>query len=115
MEAERQWEEACLREEEWELCEEREETDPFTYNKSHGFTREGRVVWNFPFCPCCQETGKNTFHQLWECPHNESIPGTHLEYLQESRDGHLLTPSVWLRGLPPLHVDVPTLHETTCG
>ena len=77
-------------------------SDPITYSQFHLFTAAGKAVWNSTTCPRCQQAVETTFHQLWECPHNEHIEGTHLEYLQEARDGHLLTPSFWLRGLPPL-------------
>ena len=102
-EAEREWEAACMSEEERELarrCEECE--DPISYTQFHRFTSAGRAVWNSPTCPRCQQSEESTFHQLWDCPANADIPGTHLELLEEAREGHVQFPGFWLRGLSPL-------------
>ncbi len=68
----------------------------------HCFTPSGTAVWDVPLCPRCQASEETTFHQLWECPHNSNIQGTHLELLEEARAGHSEFPCFWLRGLPPL-------------
>ena len=77
--------------------------DPITCSfRFHRFTPSGKAVWDVPLCPRCQASEETTFHQLWECPHNSNIQGTHLEFLEEAREGHLENPCLWLRGLPPL-------------
>ena len=60
-------------------------------------------AWNSDFCPRCGEEEETTFHQLWECPCNDSIAGTHPELVERARHGSVEAPCFWLRGLPPLH------------
>ena len=84
-------------EREWELRE-----DPINCSLGfHRFTPSGKAVWDVPLCPRCQGSEESTFHQLWECPHNSNIQGTHLEFLEDAREGHSENPCFWLRGPPP--------------
>ncbi len=53
-------------------------------------------------CPRCHAAEETTFHQLWECPSNAEVSGTHLELLPEARDAWQDCPAFWLRGLVPL-------------
>ena len=63
-----------------EICEEPEalREDPISCSfRFHSFTPSGKAVWDVPLCPRCQISEETTFHQLWECPHNSNIQGTH--------------------------------------
>ena len=99
--------------EEWEECEEPEHIDPITCSAHgvHRFAAEGKAVWDSPLCPRCQQQAEeSTFHQFWECPHNEDIAGTHLEFLEEDRMGHKKH-LVFGFVVYPHDVDLPAHHE----
>eukprot|EP00959_Pyramimonas_sp_CCMP1952_P253926 5305004-Pyramimonas_sp.AAC.1 len=40
--------------------------------------------WANPACPRCGDASETTFHQLWACPCNVGIEGTHPELLQQA-------------------------------
>ena len=57
--------------------------------------------WDSPLCPRCRATDETTFDQLWGCPCNEEVEGTHMDLAVRAAEEWQNAPCFWLRGLPP--------------
>jgi hypothetical protein len=55
-----------------------------------------------PRCPRCGAAEETSFHQLWGCTANRTIPGYRQDLLAEATEHSWEFPCFWLRGLTPL-------------
>ena len=51
------------------------EQEPGRQAAIEALTDRAETTWSTSLCPRCGEAEGTTFHQLWECPSSEGLPG----------------------------------------